>query len=146
MSVIHLDGGHLGAMLKFAHQNRNMSRAFVKVPGESHFATLAAANAKAYHYRYVSTDQATAYEPDRQLHEYRDLTAVEQLYALDSYEYQTDELDGYTGSDAATIIETMRRDAIHRLPGYSNAKTWAIKDAERATVIPLSALGAREGK
>lgn len=56
----------------------------------------------------------------------RRLTAVEALKAIDGYEYQACEHDGWEASEAKAFCEALRRALIGALPGYDAADTWGI--------------------
>lgn len=53
-------------------------------------------------------------------------TPGEILVACDGYDYQACETEGYFESDAAKIVNAVRRCAICSLPEYRAAKTWSI--------------------
>lgn len=82
-------------------------------------------NQEAVNTRYGEHDVAPAYVfrfPARHL------KAVEVLKALNCYDYQACELADYEHSDAAAIIDRIRREAIRALPGY-DAAAWEISEA-----------------
>jgi len=53
------------------------------------------------------------------------LTAIQALKALDYYEYQSCEHNGWEGSPARAFCDSLRRAIISRLPGYDEAD-WMI--------------------
>ncbi len=73
--------------------------------------------------RYPNDGDATAVVPKFQ----RVITfdAVQVLKACDCFDYQACENDDYELSEAAGIVDAIRRRAIHALPGYDAAK-WGI--------------------
>ncbi len=62
------------------------------------------------------------------------LTAAEGLKALDGYEYQSCEHDGWHTSEAYRFCEALRRVLVGHVPGYSEADTWAISGHEASPV------------
>lgn len=67
-----------------------------------------------------------------------DLPIVAVLKAADSYVYQSCEHDGWETSLAKALIDNLRVRLIERLPGYSEAQTWAYK---RPASEPRSLIG-----
>jgi hypothetical protein len=55
------------------------------------------------------------------------LSAVAILKALDCYEYQSCEHDGWRDSEAFAFCEALRGTLISKLPGYDGAETWGIE-------------------
>ena len=55
----------------------------------------------------------------------RTLTAVQALKAIDGYEYQSCEHEGWHTSEAKMLIDALRKSLIHALPGYDEAD-WEI--------------------
>lgn len=55
-----------------------------------------------------------------------ELSPVEIIKAVDCYEYQSCEHDGWQKSDAKKIVKAIRKHAIAELPGYEQA-SWGIE-------------------
>jgi hypothetical protein len=55
------------------------------------------------------------------------LSAVSILKACDCFDYQACETDDYEQSLAHTIINAIRKRAIHRVPGYDDAQGWEFR-------------------
>jgi hypothetical protein len=62
----------------------------------------------------------------------RALDPVAVLKGCDCFDYQACETDDYEASLAWTIIQAIRKRAIHGLPGYDNAEGWEFRRAKRA--------------
>lgn len=56
------------------------------------------------------------------------LVPVRLLKLLACYAYQCCDRDAWTGSEAERFVESLRSEAIHRLPGY-DACPWGLDDA-----------------
>ncbi|MCL4423102.1 MAG: hypothetical protein M1115_08060 [Actinobacteria bacterium] len=64
-----------------------------------------------------------SYEPTRLL------SPVELLKAIDCYEYQSNEHDGWKSSEARSFCEALRADAIRCLDGYEEAP-WGLEEKD----------------
>ena len=87
---------------------------------------LWAENVRSVNHRYAEDDWEAIYEHSTARWLAFRLTPVEILVAIDGYEYQSCEHPGWGDSEARAYCESLRRHAISRLPGYSDASTWHI--------------------
>lgn len=71
-------------------------------------------------------------------HTFDSINPVQVLKACDCLEYQSCEHDGWIESEAHTILNRLRRDAIHALHGYDDAE-WGAPEINR-NGIRLSSL------
>lgn len=75
----------------------------------------------------VDADEYTGYAMDIEHYRFRhtgQLPVVQVLKAVDCYEYQSCEHDGWQGSHARNVCGDLRRELVTDLPGYSDA-AWA---------------------
>ena len=74
-------------------------------------------NYHSYNERYSETGNPHRF----QLRQLLPLKPVQILKLISHYEYQACEAEDWTGSEAATLCDILRRKAIGMLPGYDNA-------------------------
>lgn len=55
-------------------------------------------------------------------------TALEVLKAVDGYEYQSCEHEGWVTSSACAFADAMRREGVRQLDGYDTCTTWGISN------------------
>lgn len=81
-------------------------------------------NYRSFNYRYQEQHDAELFILTGQdmMHMPR-FSTIEQLKALDSYDYQASETNDYKETPASLLVNMMRRLAIRALPGYDEA-TW----------------------
>jgi len=98
-------------------------------------------NVVSVRYRYNDEDEATipgpidtAYRHPYTFTRGRELTIPEAFLALDGLSYQSCEHPGWEASEAYAIVQGMRSELWHRLPGYSEADTWEVREEEPATI------------
>lgn len=143
MSAFVVSHAHINTMLSFANMNgRTYGTLSVKgqrfnLNSDGDLQKMAeilyAQNVRSVHARYpddddvstlpgvigeVGTDIRYRFVPKR-------TPAVQQLKLLSCYDYQSCETDDYAESMAAAIVESLRTQAIHALPGYEDAE-WEV--------------------
>jgi hypothetical protein len=68
---------------------------------------------------------------------HRVMDPVQVLKTCDCYEYQACESPEYADSEAAAFIQSLRKSAVGRLPGYEEAK-WGAPDPQRPDPLELA--------
>lgn len=133
MSAFIVSPKHIDALLNFANRDSDHSRVtltdgrvlrFNQID-DLNFAAelLTRQNYASVNYRYQGDTPvpAASFNFLRQA-----FTPCEILLACDGYDYQACETEGYFESDAAKIVNGVRRCAIRALPEYQAADTWSI--------------------
>jgi hypothetical protein len=134
MSAFVVSKRHIDAMVTAALDGRHgMNLTWFGADGTRHEVTLATAtetgamlwatNVESVNYRYNDNEPLLDYS-----FESHDVPPVWVLKAIDCYEYQSCEHDGWKGSDASLFAEALRRHVVGMLPGYENAP-WGIEAA-----------------
>ena len=124
MSAYIVSDAHINYLLTF--MSANDSR-YSGVYLDSIANKLRAANYASVNYRYNEEDAA----PETGFSFYpgaREADPLVVLKACACFDYQACEVPDYEKSEAAEIIQRIRMAAIHRLPGYDDAKGWSIEE------------------
>jgi len=82
-------------------------------------------NYRSVNARYDEQAQAPEFEYDSSSRRGDIYSAVQIIKACQCYAYQACETDDWESTEAYAIIETIKAEAIHRLPGYDTAD-WEI--------------------
>jgi len=69
-------------------------------------------------------------------HRSHHMPAVDMLKACDCWEYQSCEIEGWEGSKGAFWCNAIRKTAIRKLPGYSDADGWTLTDPNPPAPMP----------
>jgi hypothetical protein len=127
----HEEAERLGAMLTAQNvrsvQARYPSDGMDDLPGPIENGWLTDAMLGIYHYPAYGTG------PVRIGTAPRHLTALEALQAVDGYEYQACEDDGWKESEAHTFCDALRKRLVMALPGYDQCDTWGISQPVKPT-------------
>lgn len=95
-------------------------------------AMLLTENRRSVDYRYDEEELEEVYE----FHHYvGHFDPVAVLKAIDCYEYQACEHPDWPESEAHSFCDSLRKRAIHALPGYDNAP-WGVTDVAQVTKVP----------
>lgn len=132
MSCFIVSARHISALIQYALSPKRRERVFHSFyrynvqTGEDWTpqelgALLQAENTKSWNARYRE-----AVEPAFQFTRAAELSPVEILKAVQCYEYQSCEHDGWEGSDAHKIARLIYETAVGELPGYEQA-SWGLE-------------------
>ena len=145
MSAYLVSDEHLNYLVSFASDQRvtwwdGKTRPGIYGQEQSVFNKLFRANVESVNARYKEN---TPPMPSR--FRYRsDATPIQVLKACSCFDYQACEVDDYDQTEAATIVDAIRRAAIRSLQGYEEA-AWEIKEPPAQKVIRLSDLTRQKG-
>jgi hypothetical protein len=119
-------GGSCHGTASFYDENRS-ERIYITEENATEIGRiLVAENERSVAHRYNETPGSAAdYRFKRWLA--LPLSAVSVLKGCDCFDYQACETEDYEASPAKTIIDSIRRAAIHRLPGYEDAPGWGFR-------------------
>jgi hypothetical protein len=119
MSAFIVSTDHIDAIVTYA-TTKGISRRTPTELGQ----ILLAENARSVASRY---NEAVSNEPAAYLYRIfiKPLSAVAILKAVDCLEYQSCEHDGWADSVAKSILDSIRVEAIKKLPGYADAQ-WEV--------------------
>lgn len=145
MSAYQVSRAHVATLALFGEGG--ISRRFGGLVGLANL--LAQANVESLKARYPQ-DEVEAHEFKNEAAVYNAarielMQPLVMLKAVQCFEYQACEYEGWSASDAKLACSWLKAEAIRKLPGYDEAAGWSIEDAPKGAPRQISLMGLAKG-
>jgi len=145
MSAYQVSRAHVATLALFGEGST--SRRFGGLVGLANL--LAQANVESLKARYPQDDvEAHAFANEAAVYDAARIELMQpivMLKAVQCFEYQACEYEGWGESDAKLACSWIKSEAIRKLPGYDEAAGWDIDDAQKGAPRQISLMGLTRG-